>query len=266
MQELVQEDFYRVKSLIDGGHPHPEVISIIELNNPGCIFVDQICNPRSALVWSKGIQGFYLIGDHTNESFVRSLDGFISDHVEPKLKALSLNRLEISGHHTKWDFESMFPSRRLYQFEQLIFKLLDKPNIMNQSRFKTINLKTNDWENGNLANAEFITQHIQLFWSSQEDFKKKGFGYAANDGSEIIGVCYSSFVTQDTHAVGVETVPHYQGKGIGTYLASLLVEEIWENGFCPYWDCSFDNEASKQLARRLGFQLVHRYICKGFGI
>ncbi|MDN4071321.1 GNAT family N-acetyltransferase [Paenibacillus vini] len=26
-----------------------------------------------------------------------------------------------------------------------------------------------------------------------------------------------------------------------------------------YWDCSLDNEPSKNLAERLGFTLVHRY-------
>ncbi|RUT46583.1 GNAT family N-acetyltransferase [Paenibacillus anaericanus] len=266
MQALAQEDFYRVKLLLDGGHQHPEVISIIELNNPGWIFVDQILQPRSALVWSKGIQGFYLIGDHTNETFIHSLDGFISKSVEPKMKALSLTQFEVSGHHSEWDFEAIFPSRQLYQFEQLVLELLNKPDTSKNNMIKTINLKIEDWENQDLINTELITENINLFWSSQNDFKKKGYGFAAIDGSEIIGVCYSSFVTLDTHAIGVETVARYQNNGVGTYLATLLVEEIINNGFRSYWDCSLDNEASRKLALRLGFKQVHRYICKGFGI
>jgi len=103
-----------------------------------------------------------------------------------------------------------------------------------------------------------------LFWSSIKDFKQKGFGFAAVNGKEIISVCYSSFVTQDTHAIGIETTSSFQNKGIGTQLASLLIKEIYVNGFTPYWDCSLDNEPSKKLAERLGFSLMHRYICSSF--
>lgn len=165
MQALAQEDFYRVKPLLVGGHQHPEVISIIELNNPGWIFVDQIFKPRSALVWSKGIQGFYLIGDHTNETFIHSLDGFISKSVEPEMKALSLNQFEVSGHHNEWDFEAIFPSRQLYQFEQLVLELSNKPDASQNNMIKTINLKIEDWENEDLINTELITENINLFWS-----------------------------------------------------------------------------------------------------
>ena len=103
-----------------------------------------------------------------------------------------------------------------------------------------------------------------MFWSSIKDFKQKGFGFAAVNGKEIISVCYSSFVTQDTHAIGIETTSSFQNKGIGTQLASLLIKEIYVNGFTPYWDCSLDNEPSKKLAERLGFSLMHRYICSSF--
>ncbi|MNI29740.1 GNAT acetyltransferase [compost metagenome] len=99
-----------------------------------------------------------------------------------------------------------------------------------------------------------------MFWSSIDDFKEKGYGFAAVDGMEIVGVCYSSFVTQDTHAVGIETAPHFHNRGVGTHIGAQLVEEILNHGFTPYWDCSLDNEASRKLAARLGFKQVHHYM------
>jgi len=264
MQEIAREDFQSVKPLLKGGHSHPEIVSIIELNNPGWIFVDQMNHPMSALVWSKGMQGFYLIGDHKNEAFVCNLNNFIKGTVEPRMRELSLNHFEVSGHHDGWELESIFPTRRLYKFEQLVLKLMKNPQVIQNNAIETINLKTNDWENQELQNKEFIVSHLELFWTSIMDFKKKGYGYAAVKGKEIIGVCYSSFVTQDSHAIGIETVASSQNKGVGTKLASLLIEEIYHSGFTPYWDCSLDNEPSKKLAKKLGFTLVHRYICGGF--
>lgn len=59
MYELSQEDFYKVIPLLKDGHPHPEILSVIENNNPGWIFTDHKDSPRTALIWSKGIEGFY---------------------------------------------------------------------------------------------------------------------------------------------------------------------------------------------------------------
>lgn len=264
MYELKQGDFHRVRPLLEGGHLHPEVISILESHNPGWIFVDQVNDPKSALVWSKGIEGFYLIGDHANEAFINQLDHFIKGKIEPRMKELSLNHFEISGHHDEWKLESIFHTRKLYEFEQLVYKLRDKPQAILRNEIRTINLKTEEWWNEGFQNTAFIQSHLELFWSSLDDFKKKGFGYAALHEQEIIGLCYSSFVTQDTHAIGIETVPHFQNKGVGKHLASLIVEEIYQQGLTAYWDCSLDNHPSRKLAERLGFHLTHRYRCIGF--
>jgi len=266
MYELVREEFHRVKPLLKGGHLHPECVSVIELNNPGWIFVDAEKNPKSALIWSKGIRGFYLVGDHRNEAFVRMLDDFIKKDVEPRMRESQLNHFEVSGHHDEWNLESIFPARKLYAFEQLVYSMMAKSSVRQSNEIATINLKTDDWDNAGFQNTELINNHLRLFWSSIDEFKQKGFGYATVEGKHITGVCYASFVTKDTHAIGIETNGHHRNKGVGTHLASQLVEELQRNGFTPYWDCSLDNEPSKKLAERLGFKLIHRYTCRGFEI
>ncbi|MBY9078054.1 hypothetical protein KIH86_06035 [Paenibacillus sp. HN-1] len=144
MLELAPEDYYKVKPLLEGGHPYPEIISIIEHTNPGWIYIDQAPEPRSALVWSKGMQGFYLIGDHSNHTFISSLDKFISTDIELKMREQSLHHFEVSGHHNDWDYEALFPSRKLYPFEQLVFKSFNKPGEITKRVFNTINLKQPD--------------------------------------------------------------------------------------------------------------------------
>ncbi|WP_339190970.1 MULTISPECIES: GNAT family N-acetyltransferase [unclassified Paenibacillus] len=266
MHELSQQDFNEVKPLLTGAPIHPEILSVIEGNNPGWIFVDQLVTPKSALVWSKGMQGFYIIGDHTNELFIKSLDSYISSHIAPRMKKLGLEYFEVSGQHNEWNLALMFPSRKLYPFEQMVFKLFHKPVESLNNAIRIINLKMLDWEDLDLKNIEFVHDNIDLFWSSKEDFRAKGYGYAAVEGTEIMGVCYSSFVTEDTHAIGIETLSKYRNRGVGTHLAALVAEDILTNGFTPYWDCSLDNEASRKLALRLGFQQIHQYKCSAFSI
>lgn len=266
MYLLPQESFSKIKPLLKDGHSYPEILSIIECNNAGWIYVDQIPMPKSALVWSKGIQGFYLIGDHTNEVFINSLDDFITKCIEPRMREQGLDFFEVSGHHDKWDMLSIFPSRNLHQFEQIVFKITQKPPVQQDKGIKTINLKMKEGDNQDLKNVEFVKENINQFWSSNDEFVKKGYGFAAMEGSEILGVCYSSFIAQDTHAIGIETLPKHRNRGVATHLAYLLVENLLENGFTPYWDCSLDNVASYKLALRLGFQQVYQYKCSSFKI
>ncbi|PUA38714.1 hypothetical protein C8Z91_14065 [Paenibacillus elgii] len=103
MYELSRDHFYKAASLLKNGHPHPEVQSILENNNPGWIFTDRVDSTRTALVWSKGMKGFYLIGDETNDAFTDNLDDFIRTSIAPRMRELGMNYFEVSGHHDQWN-------------------------------------------------------------------------------------------------------------------------------------------------------------------
>ena len=269
MFELTQDSFYKIIPLLKYGHSHPEILSVIQNNNPGWIFSDQIDSPRTALVWSQGMKGFYLIGDHNNDAFVTKLDGFINMTLKPRMEELGMDYFEVSGYHDQWNMESLFASRGIQQWIQLVFMLkgneIQSP-VLNDHRIRIVDLHSPTWRNQEYINKGFVNEHLDLFWYTPVDFYQKGYGYVAIDGKEIIGVCYSSFVTETTHAIGIEILPHYQKRGVGTHLASLVVKKIIDSGCLPYWDCSLDNEASKNLAIRLGFQKIHQYKCVGFNI
>ncbi|WP_289137422.1 GNAT family N-acetyltransferase [uncultured Brevibacillus sp.] len=269
MYELPKAHFYKVKNLIQDGHPYPEVLSVIEGNHPGWIFADDLEIPRTALIWSQGIGGFYLIGDPDNPIFIDELDRYITEQIVPRMKAFKMNYFEVSGHHRNWNMKAIFPSRELQQWEQLVFSSGSlKAVTLNEAddRFKTLSLRSREWRTQSFSNREFVEQHIDSFWKTREDFLEKGYGYIALEGEQITGVCYSSFVTTDTHAIGIETLGNYQKQGVGFQLARLVAKEISYNGYSVYWDCSLDNEASRKLANRLGLQQVYRYTCVGFTI
>jgi len=61
IHELPKDQFYKVRQVCARGDClSVEPWSIIELNNPGWVFTDNPTYPVTALVWSQGIQGFYL--------------------------------------------------------------------------------------------------------------------------------------------------------------------------------------------------------------
>ncbi|MHA7965160.1 GNAT family N-acetyltransferase [Paenibacillus sp. CAU 1782] len=266
MQELTSLQFGKVRPLLQGGHLHPEILSVIEGRCPGWIFADNADHPGSALVWSKGMQGFYLLGDCRNAVFTEGLDSFATHTLEPRMRRHGLTHFEISGHHDEWDLEGMFASRNLYDFEQLVFETERKTSVVESKGYIALPLHQNSEENRWLFHTPLVKEHIEAFWTSVEAFKYYGFGYAAVAGTEVIGLCYTSCRANDRFAIGVETAPQSRGNGIGTHLASLVAGELLDSGFIPYWDCTTDNTASKKLALRLGFQLVHHYRCIGFSL
>lgn len=269
MFELSRDQFHKAIHLLENGHPHPEVLSILEHNNPGWVFTDRADAPQTALVWSKGMRGHYLIGDETNEAFLSELDEFVTTTIAPRMKEWGMDYFEVSGHHDRWNMNSLFASRELQQpWDQLVYESTDfEACKMNpSSRFRAVDLRSQEWKSREYDNKEFVYGHIHQFWETEEDFYDKGYGYAAIEGSEVIGVCYSSFVAKNKHAVGVETLPKRQQGGVGTNLASLAVSDIVRNGYTCYWDCSLSNEASNKLALRLGFKRIHQYQCVGFSL
>jgi RimJ/RimL family protein N-acetyltransferase len=268
MFELSRDQFYKAIPLLENGHPHPEIQSILERNNPGWVFSDRANSPKTALVWSKGMKGFYLIGNETNDAFTSMLDSFVTTSITPRMKELGMNYFEVSGHHDKWNLNSLFASRELSPWDQIVYvsSNFEAHSVEPSNGLRVVSLRSQEWRNQDFFNKQFVYAHIAQFWETQEDFYNKGYGYAAIEGSEIIGVCYSSFVTKKVHAIGIETLPQHQKRGVGTCLASLVVKEIAQNGYSSYWDCSQSNEASRKLALRLGFQQIHQYQCVGFSV
>ena len=66
----------------------PEALAVIEGNNPGWVFADDLLTPRAALVWAQGIEGFYLVGDARRSAFIDDFDFHITQVLEPRLRSL----------------------------------------------------------------------------------------------------------------------------------------------------------------------------------
>ncbi|MDE6407733.1 MAG: GNAT family N-acetyltransferase [Anaeroplasmataceae bacterium] len=71
--------------------------------------------------------------------------------------------------------------------------------------------------------------------------------------NQIVGVAGCSSDGKDMWQIGVDVLPQFQKKGIGTALVVRLSEEILKLGKCPFYCCAWSNLASKRLARRAGF-------------
>ena len=69
---------------------------------------------------------------------------------------------------------------------------------------------------------------------------------------QAVSVCCSVRRTSDAHEAGVETVPAYRGRGYAATVVSAWAHAVRATGVIPLYSTSWENDASRGVARKLG--------------
>ena len=78
----------------------------------------------------------------------------------------------------------------------------------------------------------------------------------AYDGDEIMGMAGCSEDAPGWQQIGIDVMPKYRSKGVGTYLVTLLKNEIIRQGDIPFYGTSVSNYHSWNIALNSGFKPV----------
>ena len=78
-------------------------------------------------------------------------------------------------------------------------------------------------------------------------------GVAAFDGDIIMGMAGASEDSKTLYQIGIDVLPEYRGKGIGTNLVALLKQEMLKYGKIPFYGTSVSHIISKNIAINAGF-------------
>jgi RimJ/RimL family protein N-acetyltransferase len=252
--------------------PFPETLAIIEGNNPGWVFVDDLNAPRAALVWAQAIKGFYLVGDANSTAFLQELDVYTDQVLEPRLHDLGVAWFEISGDEN-WNpvIEHVFEKRNLESSQQWVYTL--KPtkhkSVMQLNAVGDCRVQRIDPHllvDLSASNKKFLFSKLIQFWGSVDAFLNTGLGYVLVDGEEIASLCCSGFVAGNIHAIDIETEVSHRRKGYAKIVARAFVAECIEKHLQLHWDCMAENTASARLAEKLGFTRSHAYTLYSFSL
>lgn len=76
----------------------------------------------------------------------------------------------------------------------------------------------------------------------------------AYDGGEIMGMAGCSEDAPHWQQIGIDVMPKYRSMGVGTYLVTLLKNEIIRRGDIPFYGTSLSNYHSWNIAINCGFR------------
>ena len=266
--ELDKTEFHKCRKLLNE-QGQLEAIAVVENINPGRIFVDDINNPTSGLIWLGNNDGFIFFGSEQNESFNDELNQFINNVIIPEAKKVQLKWFEGLGNHEKWNniIERVFEHRKLKSWNQKVY-ILHKDDYKGnyepviEQGYKVIKICHTlfDSKSNSISNIGFLKSKIVEFWSSLESFFNNGMGYCIVYKNEIVSVCFSGFVVGNVHCIDIETLESHQGKKLAQRVAHSFVEECLENNMVPYWDCMETNKPSVAVAENIGFRNEFNYV------
>ncbi|WP_339850456.1 GNAT family N-acetyltransferase [Paenibacillus sp. FSL W7-1088] len=274
ISELNKHEFYKVRHFGDL-NSNIEVKAVVSGLNPGRIYVDDASNITAALIWVKGQSGFQLIGDARSKPFLNDLEEFMKEHIEPELLRLNIHTVEVGVADESWEdvLHHMATNKELYSDIQHVFTLdsdqrmtehLSQPVIHEgyTSQNEVVRLLELDealLKAGKFNNLSFLKDKVSRFWDNMDEFLEHGFGYIAVQGEDIASVCFSAFISDQWHAIDIETIETYKRRNYGARVARAFVEECRIKGIHPYWDCSPDNVGSIRLAEGVGMSLNFDY-------
>lgn len=272
--ELDKAAFNKCRKLINE-QGQLEAIAIVDNINPGRIFVDDVNEPESGVIWLGNNDGFIFFGNEKNERFNNELNDFIDNVIKPEAKKVHLKWFEGIGNHEKWNkviekaFEHRRPGRwnqKVYSIQQDDYKGSYEPEI--EREYKLVKMCDSLLENekNTIKNIQFLQSKISDFWISSEDFLSDGMGYCILYKDEIVSVCFSAFVAGNVHCIDIETLEAHQGKRLAQKMAYCFVEACLKNNIIPYWDCMEMNKPSVAVAEKIGLQNVFNYVGYDFSI
>ncbi|GKV57533.1 hypothetical protein NCCP2222_34800 [Sporosarcina sp. NCCP-2222] len=263
---LPKDSYEKINKLLVSQYEKNENVlnAIISGMNRGIIYVDQVEEPRTAIVYAVGLE-YFLLGDPENEPFNRHLGHFISTQ-------LKQDSMDLCG--GTWFISRIFDERwketvekvvngRSYFVDYSVYYELDSIQIEKGVKH-SLQILEDEYSivkitEGLIHTHENLRDELTEYWSSAETFNQYGLGYAVLSNEKVISACYSCCVNGDRHEVYVATFDKKaRNNGLATLLGQRYIDECLERGFSVYWTTDESNEPSKRVAEKLGFNYSHR--------
>lgn len=267
MYELSRQHYNRINTMIDRETCSNAFLSVVDGYTPGTIFVDDLVNPITGLIWSKGLAGFCVIGKSLSEYFTVNFIPFVNNYLIPFLKQQGHTEFEINclDETLSDSFFELLSVKQPRKWMQNLYAYDNSSIGSNCEHVKKVNIVNKELlESG--VNTNLVEETINQYWDSMDDFLLHGIGYCCVEDKIAVSLSYTSFISDSYYEIGIETLTDYRKKGHAYTSARSVLDAVILKGKIPFWECSTDNIASAKTAEKLGFRKKIVYTCFGFSV
>jgi len=234
--------------------------AVLDGNNPGRVFVDDLDSPRTAFMFSP--EGCYLAGNPANDAFNRALNSaiytgtvfdtkvealFFVCHPEGWREQLAVvldprQPIEMPRRHyvcrqVKYDWRANVPDG--FTVHRIDEPLLNRPELRIPGHLR-------NWIKNN--------------WGSATDFLERGFGFATIHDDEVVSWSLADCTSGTACEIGIHTAEAFRRRGLATVTAAAAMDYALSNGYAMIgWHCTEDNLGSIGAAEKVGFEKERDY-------
>lgn len=255
MIQINSNEYYKIKPLIahkDNDFIFVFVHSVIDRNQPGRIFVNNIENPTAGLVASRGGK-YYLFGKEDDLAFNHDLLDFLAN----------------SDHHS--NFYDLYCSSNTWldlvkkPLNENVVELFRSHYILRENTIRNIENYINAPEEFSLRriDKELYERYVNeidnsyaLLWESPDKYLDTTFGYCFMKGTDFVSVCNTFYRGGGYIEPDIITLSDYRNQGMAYAVCQAFIEYSVKQELVPYWDCDSGNIASNNLVKKLGFDKV----------
>jgi RimJ/RimL family protein N-acetyltransferase len=235
------------------------------------VYVDDVQDPRSALLWDHDEGELYLAGAADNAAFHRAVNGLIRNEIRSEAQAnlpdLSEFTLYVQG---AWQdqievlLEGMYPMRHERLYFHLDHLRVDWRALLPKG-FVMAPLDAALFGREDLEGIETLRDWVLGDCRTAAEFEREERGRCVIDpaASALVGWCASEHTCRPVSGgpraceVGIYTREPYRRQGFATLTAAATVAHCLAEGIERIgWHCWGENVGSAATARKVGFEQV----------
>lgn len=244
MIQLPPQQFDGVRPLFDDDLPNrPMLESVLADRNPGWVFADRAERPTAAVVVSRYC--FTYLGGRPDRALLdfalagsapaAALVVICSPHRAAVPASLleggrTIDRIEFSQLVPTWGAPLLLPEGMALR--PMTLSLLEQCL----------------WKGEVLAEC-----------GSLERFLDIGFGVCGVMDGRVVSEAYASIPGDRAYEIGPIVHPEFRRRGVAYATCAALIDECRRRDYETIWSCHRSNEASAQLARKLGYRRERPY-------
>ncbi|MEE9593113.1 MAG: GNAT family N-acetyltransferase [Thermoplasmata archaeon] len=263
--QLEPGDYQKARSLFQPLDYQLIIRAVLEGTSPGSVHVDDIDDPRSALLCSA--EGCFLAGDETISAFNLALrDLLVRKFFAGNASSGADEEMVFTVQPDGWiaRFRVLFEGRQPRQVPRKHcacseVKIDWRARIPNGYSLQRIDREF-------LCRAKrdvpsHIPSWMQANWGSIDAFMERGFGYGMIHDGAVVSWSLADCVSGTECEIGIRTRQDYRRRGLATLTAAANVARALSHGFTRVgWHTNEENIASVRVAEKVGFIESRDYV------